>query len=187
MGIFCEFWNINCALEIIWRCSGLNTMASAPPCPARSLDGGHPLRPPLLFHLCLHPHCHLPPPGCVSCCWAYQTHPGQGAHCLCSHSTRWDKASILTDNGPKKMFRLLSSSWSANVGNSCLCTSLDQSMEIFRALAPIADHVSLQLAEWLQSPDEWAHLTNWGPMVQPVQPLQRSPVGAWELSCPPWW
>ena len=127
IGIFSEFWNkyINCALEYIWWCSRSHTMASAPPCPAWSLEGGHPLRPPLLFHLRLHPQCHLPPPGGVSCRWAYQAHPGQGAHCLCSHSTRREKASILTDDGPKKMFRLLSPSRSANVGHSCLSTSLD--------------------------------------------------------------
>ena len=38
-------------------------MASASPCPARSLEGGHPLCLPLLLHLLLHPHRHLPPPG----------------------------------------------------------------------------------------------------------------------------
>ena len=60
-------------------------------CPARSPKGGHPLRLPLLLHLRLHPHCHLPPPCRIPCCWADQAHPGQGAHCLCSHSTRDSK------------------------------------------------------------------------------------------------
>ena len=57
-------------------------MASASPCPARSLERGHPLCPPLLLHLPLHPHRHLPPPGRLSCGWGDQAHPGQGAHGL---------------------------------------------------------------------------------------------------------
>ena len=57
-------------------------------CPARSSKGGHPLRLPLLLHLRLHPHCHLPSPCRLPCCWADQAHPGQGAHNLCPHSTR---------------------------------------------------------------------------------------------------
>ena len=72
-------------LEYIWWCSRSHTMASAPPCPAWSLEGGHPLRPSLLFHLRLHPHCHLPPPCCVSCRWGDQAHPGQGAQTYNKH------------------------------------------------------------------------------------------------------
>ena len=82
--IFCGFWNkyINCAFENILWSSCLHAMASAPPCPAWSLEGGHPLRPSLLFHLRLHPHCHLPPPCCVSCRWGDRAHPAPFFKCL---------------------------------------------------------------------------------------------------------
>ena len=88
-------------------------MASASPCPARSLERGHPLRLPLLLHLRLHPHRHLPPPGRLSCGWGDQAHPGQGAHGLRSHGARGYEAAILSHDGPKKMFGFLSPSRSA--------------------------------------------------------------------------
>ena len=137
--------------------SCFNSVAPASSCPARSLKGGHPLRLPLLPHLRLQPHRHLSSPGHLSCGWVYQAHLGQGAHCLCSHSTRGDEPTVLSQDDPEKMFQLLSPRRSADVGNSCLSTSLDKCMEIFGAFAPIAGHKGLQLAKRLKSPGHWTH------------------------------
>ena len=68
-----HYWAAPCCLE---------AMTSASSGPAWALEGGHPLRPPLLPHLLLHPHCHLPPPGCISRSWCDEAHPCQSAHCL---------------------------------------------------------------------------------------------------------
>ena len=43
-------------------------MTSASPGPARTLEGGHPLSSPLLPHLPLQPHSHLPPPCRIPRC-----------------------------------------------------------------------------------------------------------------------
>ena len=143
----------NCVLEYILCSSSSHSMTSPSSRPARATKRGHPLRFPLLLHLRLHPHRHLPPPGRLSCGWGDQAHPGQGAHGLRSHGARGYEAAILSHDGPKKMFGFLSPSRSANVCNSCLSTSLYQSMKILRTFTPIAHHKSLQLAKRLKSPD----------------------------------
>ena len=94
----------------------------------------HPLRPSLLPHLLLQPHRHLPPPGCLPRCRGDQAHPGQDAHCLCSHCTRWNQSPILPNNGAEKVFRLLPSCWSANVSHPRLSTALNQRMQILGTL-----------------------------------------------------
>ena len=66
----------------------LVTVTSTSSGPTWALEGGHPLRPSLLSHLLLQPHRHLHPPGCLPRCRGDQAHPGQDAHCLCSHCTR---------------------------------------------------------------------------------------------------
>ena len=161
----------NYVLEYICCSSPSHAMASASSRPARSPERGHPLRLPLLPHLRLHPHRLLPSPRRLPRCWGDQAHPGQGAHGLRSHGARGYEAAILSHDGPKKMFGFLSPSRSANVCNSCLSTSLYQSMKILKTFTPIAHHKSLQLAKRLESPHQWTRLTTVGAMVQPVQPL----------------
>ena len=82
----------------------------ASPGPARTLEGGHPLRPPLLPHLPLQSHRNLPPPRCIPCCRGDEAHPCQDAHCLCSHSTGRNQPPILPNDGAKKVLRLLPTS-----------------------------------------------------------------------------
>ena len=61
----------------------------------------------------------------------------------------WRRADSIVPRCSKEMFWLLPPSRATDVGNSCLGTSLDECMKIFRAFAPFADHISLKLAEWL--------------------------------------
>ena len=131
-----NYWAASCCLE---------AMTSASPGPAWALEGGHPLRPPLLPHLHLQPHRPLPPPRCISCSWGDETHPCQSAHCLRPHCTSRHEAPILPHNCAKELLWLLPSSCPANVCNPCLSTCLNKWMEILRALAPVAHHIGLQL------------------------------------------
>ena len=131
------YWAAACCLE---------AMTSASSGPAWALEGGHPLRPPLLPHLLLHPHCHLPPPGCISRSWCDEAHPCQRAHCLCPHCTSGHETPILPHNCAQELLRLLPSTCATNVCNSCLSTGLDKCMEVLGALAPVAHHVGLQLS-----------------------------------------
>ena len=53
----------------------LKPVAPSPPRPARSPQRRHPLGPPLLSHLPLHPAGHLPPLRCLSCLRRNDPHP----------------------------------------------------------------------------------------------------------------
>ena len=97
----------NCVLEYICCSSFSHSVASASSRPARSPNRGHPLRLPLLLHLRLHPHRHLPSPRRLPRCWGDQAHPGQGAHGLCSHCASGDETAVLSHNCSQKMLRLL--------------------------------------------------------------------------------
>ena len=79
-------------------------MTSASSGPAWALKGGHPLCPPLLLHLPLHPHRHLPSPSRLPRRWGDQAHPGQGAQGLRSHGARGDEPTVLSHDGSKEMF-----------------------------------------------------------------------------------
>ena len=73
-------WAAPCCLE---------AMTSASSGPARALEGGHPLRSPLLPHLPLQPHRHLPPPCCLPSCRGDNAHP-------CDIAPRWCQEGALT-------------------------------------------------------------------------------------------
>ena len=101
--LFSGFFN-KCIEIVFWIifCSS-HSVASASSRPARSPERGHPLCLPLLPHLRLHPHCHLPSPRRLPRCWGDQAHPGQGAHGLRSHGARGDEAAVLSHNCSQKM------------------------------------------------------------------------------------
>ena len=69
------------------------------------------------------------------------------------------------------------------MGYSRLCTNLDKVMQVLAALAPLADHVALEISEGLEPCHQPANLFWLSTIVQTIQPLQRATIFSRQFSC----
>ena len=83
----------------------------------------------------------------------------------------------------QQVFRLLAPSSSGQVGYSRPCTNLNEVMQVFAALSPLADHVALEIAKGLEPCHQPANLSWVSTIVQTVQPLQRAAIFSGQFSC----
>ena len=131
------------------------------------------------------PHCHHPPPCCLPGRWRDQPHPGQQAQGLSPHCRRGDQPTVLPNNHAQQPLRLLATSCPSQISHPGFCTILNEGVKILAPLPPVSSHKTEQWAIALQPRHQSANFARLGAMVLPVQPLQRSPVGAWQLPCSP--
>ena len=79
--------------------------------------------------------------------------------------------------------RLLAPSSPGQVGYSRLCTNLNEMMQVFAALSPLADHLALEFPEGLEPCHQPADLPWLSTIVQTVQPLKRATILSRQFSC----
>ena len=163
-----------------WLTVSLQAMAAASPGPAWPLESSHLLCSCFFPHLPLQPHGHLAPPSCG---------PGGGGdlpdHGQCAQGAGLDCAGgdeppTPADLLAQQVLRVLPACGSTQVIHSSLCTCLYKFMQRLRPLAPGSRHVALQVPVGLQSCHQWPCLPLPPSMVEPVQPLQRTPIGPWQ-------
>ena len=69
------------------------------------------------------------------------------------------------------------------MGYSRLCTNLNKVMQVLAALAPLADHVALEISEGLEPCHQPANLPWLSTIVQKVKPLPRAAIFTRQFSC----
>ena len=125
-------------------------MASASLRPTRSLKRRHPLRTPLLPHLCVDPHGDLSSPGGVPGSGGDEADSGQHAQCLSPDRAGRYQPAELTDNGAGQPLRVPTSSSAAQVCHPSSSAALDESVQVLAPFSPIPCHEALELAEALE-------------------------------------
>ena len=110
-------------------------------------------------------------------------HPGQQAHRMSSYCRDREQPAVLSHDQAQQVFRLLAPSSSGKVGYSRLCTNLNEVMQVFAALSPLADHVALQFSKGLEPCHQPANLSGLSTIVQTVQPLKRATILSRQFSC----
>ena len=96
---------------------------------------------------------------------------------------REQPAVLAHDQAQQQVFRLLAPSSPGQVGYSRLCTNLNEVMQVFAALSPLADHVALEIAKGLEPCHQPANLSWVSTIVQTVQPLERATILSRQFSC----
>ena len=109
-------------------------MAVAPASPARPLQGRHPLCPPLVPQLRLHPHRDLSAHRGFPGRRGNEADPRDQAHGLRPHDRRRDDPAKLPDNRAEQPLRLLMAGGPGEVGHPCFGTGLDVAVEVLATL-----------------------------------------------------
>ena len=94
-----------------------------------------------------------------------------------------EQPAVLAHDQAQQVFRLLAPSSSGKVGYSRLYTNLNEVMQVFAALSPLADHVALEFSKGLEPCHQPANLSWLSTIVQTVQPLERATILSRQFSC----